>query len=356
LLIDAEVKADDKKLYSYEAFANSQTQDYSGGDFGPPGGFRPPDGSAPPRGGFEVRRRGGFGGRGGGPDGGATPSFKRFVEERREYLLKHPEIDKPVSVIESVSHQVAGGEPGNVSPLATESVLVKAKMGGNVEVDSVILYYARGSEMPFESLIMSGDGVYSGEIPSCPAGTVVHYYVEAHSAGSVRTVTFAPSGAELSTFTYQVAAPIAKSSPVLINELMASNTASLTDPQGEYEDWIELFNASDKEVDLSGMYLSDKQNNLRKWAFPENTVISPGEYLIVWADEDGKDQPGLHANFKLSKSGEVVLLIDRDDRGNAILDVVEFGSQQDDVSIGRLPDGTGNFRKLAMTPGGRNKL
>lgn len=355
-LIDAEVKADDKKLYSYEAFANSQTQDYNERGFGPPDGFRPPDDFAPPPGGFEGRRRGGFGGRGGGPGGGATPSFKRFVEERREYLLKHPEIDKPVPVIESVSHQVAGGEPGNVSPLATESVLVKAKIGGNVKVVSVILYYAKGAETPFESVVMSGDGVYTGEIPPCPAGTVVHYYVEARSVGSVRTVTFAPAGAEFSTFTYQVAAPVAKSSPVVINELMASNTASVTDPQGEYDDWIELFNTGDREVDLSGMYLSDNPDSPRKWAFPENTVISPGGYLIIWADEDGKDQPGLHANFKLSGSGEILVLIDRDEQGNTILNSIEFGEQQPDIAIGRSPDGTGDFRQLTMTPGKKNKL
>lgn len=361
-LIDAEVKADNKKLYSYEGFANSQTQDFGGGEgFGPPGGFGPPsDGFRPPSGGFGGRRRGGFGGRG-GPGGGVTPSLKRFVEERREFLLKHPEIDKPTPQIKSVSHQVAGSESTKSSPLATESVQVKAQVGGDVEVDSVILYYAKGAEMPFASVVMlddggHGDGIYGGEIPPCPAGTVVHYYVEARSIASVGTTTFAPPGAEFSTFTYRVAAPMAKDSPIVINELMASNTASLTDPQGEYEDWIELFNTSDGEVDLSGMYLSDNSDKLRKWVFPENTVIPPGGYLVVWADEDGKDQPGLHASFKLSKSGEVVILVDNDERGNAILDVVKFGNQGKDISIGRFPDGTGGFRELTMTPEGRNKL
>jgi hypothetical protein len=349
-LIDAEVKADDKKLYSYEAFANSQTQDYSGAEgFGPPGGF--------------GGRRGGFG-RGGGPGRQATPSFKRFAEERREFLLKHPEIDKPAPVIGSVSH--FGSESKNVSPLATESVQVKAQVGGDVEVDSAILYYAKEAEMPFESVIMlddglhgdgeSGDGVYGGEIPPCPAGTVVHYYVEARSIASIGTAAFAPPRAEFAVFTYRVAAPIAKGSPVVINELMASNTASLADPQGEYEDWIELFNASDSEVDLSGMYLSDNPDNLRKWSFPENTVIPSGGYLIIWADEDGQDQPGFHASFKLSRSGETLMLIDRDEQGNMIIDSVEFGEQEQDVAIGRFPDGTGDFRQLTMTPGKGNEL
>ena len=137
---------------------------------------------------------------------------------------------------------------------------------------------------------------------------------------------------------------------------MALNTASLTDPQEEYDDWIELHNVSNRTVDLSGMYLSDKKDNPRKWTFPENTTIAPGEYLIVWADENGNAESGLHANFKLSKSGETVLLMDSDDRGNAILDSIEFGEQEENVAIGRFPDGTGEFRKLTMTPGKKNEL
>jgi len=363
-LIDAEVKADDKKLYSYDAFANSATQDYSGGEgFGPPGGFMPPPG------GFGGQR-GGFGrGRGGGPGGGMTPGFKRFVEERREFLLNHPEINKPTPVIKSVS-------TFSSTPLASEAVQVKAEISGDVKVDSVILYYATGSELPFENVQMfddgihtdgeADDGIYIGEIPALPAGTKVHYYVEARSIAEVGTThkpkalvnevnTFAPSKAEFGAFTYRVTAPIADSSPVVINELMAFNTQSLTDPQGENDDWIELYNVSDQEIDLSGMYLSDNKDNLRKWAFPDNTIIPPKGYLIVWADEDGKDQTELHANFKLSKNGETVMLIDKDERGNKILDSMEFGKQEKDVAYGRFPDGTGNFRQLTMTPGERNE-
>ena len=136
---------------------------------------------------------------------------------------------------------------------------------------------------------------------------------------------------------------------------MAFNTQSLTDPQGENDDWIELYNVSDQEINLSGMYLSDNKDNLRKWAFPDNTIIPPKGYLIVWADEDGKDQPELHANFKLSKNGEAVMLIDKDERGNKILDSMEFGKQEKDIAYGRFPDGTGNFKQLIMTPGERNE-
>jgi hypothetical protein len=102
-------------------------------------------------------------------------------------------------------------------------------------------------------------------------------------------------------------------------------------------------------------YLTDKKDNPRKWAFPKGTTLAPGAYIIVWADEEGHANPGLHANFKLGKDGETVMLIDADARGNAMLDSVTFGKQRDDIAFGRLPDGKGAFRVLNPTPGGMNK-
>jgi len=91
-LIDAEVKADDKKLYPYEAFANSPTEDISGMEGPRPGGFDRRGGFGRPRGRpeRENRRRGG----GGSPEARIIPSFKRFVSERQEFLLNHPEIKR----------------------------------------------------------------------------------------------------------------------------------------------------------------------------------------------------------------------------------------------------------------------
>ena len=163
--------------------------------------------------------------------------------------------------------------------------------------------------------------------------------------------------------TYRVTASLADSSPVVINELMASNTKGFTDSQvalnpdligGENDDWIELHNVSDYAVNLSRMYLSDNQNNPRKWQFPDGTQIAPGGYLIVWADEDGNAESGLHANFKLSKNGETVMLIDTDQRGNQVLDVIKFKTQGEDATLGRVPNGAGDFTPLGGTPGQRN--
>lgn len=144
-------------------------------------------------------------------------------------------------------------------------------------------------------------------------------------------------------------------SSVVINEFMAGNSESYADPQGDYDDWLELYNRTDGPVLLTGMYLSDKEDNLTKWQFPEGTEIPANGYLIVWLDENGEDAPnGLHANFKLSKNGETVMLVDTDARGNKVLDSVTFGEQETDIAFGRLPNGTGEFQVVESTPGAEN--
>lgn len=147
--------------------------------------------------------------------------------------------------------------------------------------------------------------------------------------------------------------------PVVINELMADNDNTVPDPQGDYDDWLELYNRTDNPIMLTGMYLSDKEDNPTKWRFPEGTEIPANGFLIVWLDEDHNDETAteeLHANFKLSKSGETVLLVDTDANGNQVLDSVTFGEQEADVAYGRIPNGTGEFETVVATPGAANGL
>lgn len=141
---------------------------------------------------------------------------------------------------------------------------------------------------------------------------------------------------------------------VVINELMADNDSIHADPQGDYDDWLELYNLSDTAVTLTGMYLSDKEDELTQWEFPENTEIPANGYLVVWLDDDVDAAEGLHASFKLSKNGETVILVGTDAHGNRVLDKVTFEAQETDSAYGRLPDGTGNFQVVQATPGAPN--
>ncbi len=126
---------------------------------------------------------------------------------------------------------------------------------------------------------------------------------------------------------------------VVINELMASNLTTVQDNYGEFDDWIELFNNTDTDFDLSGYFLSDNPANLDKWEMPEGTIIPANGYAIFWADEDSAQGPN-HCNFKLSASGELLMLLDPQQE---IIDSVHFGPQLTDMSYARVPNGIGNF-------------
>jgi len=139
---------------------------------------------------------------------------------------------------------------------------------------------------------------------------------------------------------------IVSTSPIVINEFMASNDITVADPDGEFEDWIELYNNGIETVDLSGYFLSDDDNDLTKWSFPGGTDIGPDSYLIIWADED-LDQDGLHADFRLSASGESIILSNSVD--TSVVDAIDYPEQETDISYGRFPNGTGDFQFMNPT-------
>lgn len=144
---------------------------------------------------------------------------------------------------------------------------------------------------------------------------------------------------------------------VFINEVMASNVNTIANKQGEYEDWIELYNPNDRAVDLTGYYLSDNEKKQTKWQFPKNSVIPAKGYLLVWAS--GKEQSviekDIHANFKISADGETVILTQPD--GKTIVDFFIVYNGQKDVSCGRIQDGDSRMECFDInnaTPGRTN--
>ncbi len=137
---------------------------------------------------------------------------------------------------------------------------------------------------------------------------------------------------------------------VVINEFMAVNSITAADQDGEYDDWIELYNLTDEEIDLTGYYLTDSRKNLSKWKFPAGTTITADGYLIVWADTDTLQQ-GLHTNYKLSSLGERVILLSPEVE---ILDKVEYDVQTSELAYARVPNGTGDFVWQAASFGYKN--
>src|SRR5690606_22986682 len=121
-----------------------------------------------------------------------------------------------------------------------------------------ILWFARGRNRPFEAISMTRDGESEGTaatfratIPPSPAGTIVRIYVEARTTGESWTTSFYPARAEHETIELEVRAPRSESSPIRIARFMAENQTDRRDPQGQADDWIELQNVTDRDVDLS---------------------------------------------------------------------------------------------------------
>lgn len=141
---------------------------------------------------------------------------------------------------------------------------------------------------------------------------------------------------------------------VAINEVMASNATTIADENGDYEDWIELYNFGAEPQNLAGFGLSDNYDNPFKWVFPE-TVIQPGQFLLVWASGKNRTDPvsELHTNFSISATGEEILLTRPD---SVLLDELVPTPVPTDVSYGRYPDGTGQWRFFTITtPGEPNQ-
>jgi hypothetical protein len=144
--------------------------------------------------------------------------------------------------------------------------------------------------------------------------------------------------------------------PVVINEWMADNSTIADPADGQFQDWIELFNPNDLAVDLSGFTLTDDLSQPAKWSIPTGTTISPRGFLVVWADNDiAQNTPGngLHAGFQLGASGESIGLFNAQGVPQHTL---TFGPQSPNVSEGLLPDGNVSAAGTlpAPTPGATN--
>ena len=143
---------------------------------------------------------------------------------------------------------------------------------------------------------------------------------------------------------------------LVINELMASNSTSIQDQQGQYDDWIEIYNYGVNAIDIGGMYLTDNPSSPTKWQIPGSnpaaTTIAAGGYLLIWADNDTSDS-GLHANFKLDANGEQIALFDSD--GSTLIDSIIYPDQNTDISFGRYPDGNDDWGFFDLpSPGEEN--
>jgi hypothetical protein len=148
---------------------------------------------------------------------------------------------------------------------------------------------------------------------------------------------------------------------IRINEFMASNATTIADEDGDYEDWIELYNAGPEDINLQGWGLSDDYADTQKWVFPD-TIIPADSYMIIWASGKDRTNGALHTNFRISSSGEE--LIFTDPGGNWVSEIaptplptdISFGLDMDgnwlyfDQPTPGAPNDTGGYEILLPLP------
>ena len=260
---------------------------------------------------------------------------------RNTHLLSQTDFTNSKPVISNIV-------PSSSSPAVGTTISITAKVT-NTNSNAVFLGYRSATLLPFTKVLMyddgahndgaSGDTIYGITMPITTVATQYYIYAENNSIGA-----FSPVRAEHEFYSINGTYPTIAPGTLVVNELMAQNTSTFTDPNGDYSDWIELYNNSSNTINLDNLYATDTSSNLLKWAFPSGITMAPNSYLIVWADQD-LTQTGIHADFKFSAGGESCIL---SYPNGVVVDSVNFGIQTSDMGYARNPNGTGNF--VIQTP------
>ncbi len=255
------------------------------------------------------------------------PSLQTFIEQRREFLSQHPLLSLPVAEIQSLE---VGNPESQTNPLGRLMIQtqIKATLASGHAAASQLVLHVKSSPMePFSAKVMTptGDGVFEIILKNLTPGQDLYYYLEARGKSGLSGSAFFPTTASHQPF-QALMLPKHTDSPngLIITRVMADNQNYLADPQGDFDDWIELTNAGEQPVELSEIFLSDDGQRPLKWTFPPNTPLAANEKIIVWADGESNGDIGFHANFKLSAESESVYLSRRSKGQIQLLDHFSF--------------------------------
>lgn len=306
-------------------------------------------------------------------DGGDWPTSPDGNGPSLELL--HPALDNSLPTSWDPS-KIDGGTPGAKNSVYTENVEPTCKDGfrspdlptssdnvvisvlafDNEGLSRVQLYVNLGSSYMAQNMndngtngdAVAGDSLFSTTILAQPSGKVVKYYAVA--TDNIGQQDSWPNKAPADYHAYTVDYTLPK---LRITELLAVNNSINADEFGGYDDWFEIHNEDTRTVNLAGMFVSNNLNNPRSFQLP-SINLAPGEYKIIWADNE-TTQGNLHVDFKLSSQGEEVGIFETVDHGNVLIDGWKYGLMSADVSMGFMPEaGTAPEYLTSPTPGASN--
>ncbi|MDO8899146.1 MAG: CotH kinase family protein, partial [Bacteroidales bacterium] len=275
-----------------------------------------------------------------------VPGIAHLMDARVSYLNTNSEFSTSAPLIGNI-------ELSDPTPELNSEITVSVHI---TNAEAVFFAYRTANYGPFTKVVMFDDGNHNdGQANDNVFGMQINlnvittqFYIFASNNTAVKVY---PAGAEHVFLEISASIPSIQPGDVAVNEFLAKNNAGVQNEYGEYADWIELINNTSEEISLYGLYLSDNPNNLTKWAFPQNAAIPAHGLLIIWADERPDTEGNIHCSFKLSADGEHVIISNVD---GLIIDQVSFGPQTADVSLGRCPDGIGDW--VSFNPPTMNQL
>lgn len=278
---------------------------------------------------------------GSGAPGQSVIGISTLMNARTTYLMGLDAFKATTPTVTAVNYTPKAAIVG-------EQVWVTANI---TNATTAVVNYREDGEDIFEKVTMYDDGAHQDGAANDgifgAALTVkdlkMQYYIYAENANAG---IFEPQRAEHEFLTLTLnnaGVSTVLAGELVINEFMAANKNTVKDPSDDKaDDWLELYNNSNNSITLDNIYLSDDYTKPQKYQFANGLSLAPKSRMIVWLDEDSKTTTGIHANFKLSASGEQLMLSKAD---GTVLDSLTFGASADDVSFERCPDGTGKFAK-----------
>ena len=136
--------------------------------------------------------------------------------------------------------------------------------------------------------------------------------------------------------------------PIRINEVSAANSV-FVDDNYKKQDWVELYNTTDEDIDVAGMYLTDHEDQPLRWQITKgttnaSTIVPAHGFLIVWCDNKVPVSQ-LHANFKLAAEGGEVMITAADQSWS---DILRYPAHNGNQTVGRYPNGANDVYVMTV--------
>ena len=141
-----------------------------------------------------------------------------------------------------------------------------------------------------------------------------------------------------------------------LNEVLPVNLTGITNVRSERQPWIEIYNAGASAISLDGYYLANNYSNINQWPFPAGSSIGPGEFKVIFADNEAGTASEWHANFRPGSANGSIALAWTPSGSPQVLDYLNYTNLTPTWSYGAYPDGQ-PFDRQALyrpTPGGTN--